>query len=495
VSTATLPGTGLALALAAVTPPATPTGPGTTAIAALLVVGLLVGVALGGWLGHTLGRSAGAAHAAAAEREATAVAAAAAAERIAAEQRLADLRAADERQLADLRAEQARMVEQFQAVAAEVMRKSNADFLDLAEQRLTRQAERADGELARRQQAVEHLVQPLRDTLGKVELQLTEAERARTSAQAELRQQVMSVGQASDALRGETARLVGALRAPHVRGRWGELQLRRTVEAAGMVRHCDFVEQEHLGGDEGALRPDMVIKLPGGKNVVVDSKVPMNAWLDAQEAIDDAARATRLTAHARSLRGHVDALASKAYWERLAPTPELVVLFTPADAFLDAALREDAGLLEHAFARNVVIATPSTLVTLLRTVAYTWRQEALAENAQQVLTLGSELYARLAKLGEHLRKLGGSLTRAVDQYNDTIGSVETRVLVSARRLRDLHVADQPLAEIPPVTAVPRRLSAVELTGSGDGPTTGPAEAGSVVTLPPLDPPPAHERAG
>jgi DNA recombination protein RmuC len=454
-----------AAVVAATTAAAQPTGTSGLATAALLLVGLLVGAGVGVWIGHLLGRAAGQAQAAAAEREAAATAAAAAAERDAAERRLADLRAADERQLADLRDAQARLVEQFEAVAADVLRRSNADFLDLAEQRLTRQAERADGELARRQQAVEHLVTPLRETLGKVEQQLTETERARASAQAELRQQVSSIGQASEALRGETARLVGALRAPHVRGRWGEVQLRRTVEAAGLVSRCDFTEQEHLAGAEGALRPDMVVRLPGGKNVVVDSKVPLNAWLEAHEAADEATQSARLADHARSLRGHVDALAGKAYWERLAPAPEFVVLFTPADAFLDAALRQDPVLLEDAFAKNVVVATPSTLVALLRTVAYTWRQEALAENAQQVLTLGSDLYTRLAKLGGHLTKLGQSLDRAVGQYNDTVGSLEARVLVTARRLHDLHVTEQRLAEVPPVTAVARRLSAVELTTS------------------------------
>lgn len=324
-------------------------------------------------------------------------------------------------------------------------------------------------ETADRQQALAHAVQPVQLSLAQVERHLVDIERVRQEAYGELRAQVAAMGRTSDALRGETQTLVNALRAPQVRGRWGELQLRRVVEVAGMLEHCDFDEQPTLATPDGVLRPDLVVRLAGGKNVVVDAKVPFAGYLEAMESRDPTTREERLRAHARHLRAHVDGLADKRYWTHLEPTPEFVVMFLPAEPFLAAALEEDPALLEHAFARNVVVATPSTLMALLRTVAYTWRQEALADNAQQVHALGKELHGRLATLGGHLARLGGSLDTAVRAYNQTVGSLETRVLVSARRLSDLKVVSDDLPSPEPVDLAARVPQAPELVGLGDTP--------------------------
>ena len=326
----------------------------------------------------------------------------------------------------------------------------------------------ATDDAAAQHRALASAVQPVQLSLDKVEQHLLDIERVRQEAYGELRSQVRTMGQTSDALRGETHALVNALRAPHVRGRWGEVQLRRVVEVAGMLEHCDFDEQPTLHTSDGQLRPDLVVRLAGGKNVVVDAKVSFSGYLEAMEARDDATRDERLRAHARHLRTHVDALSAKQYWAHLEPTPEFVVMFIPAEPFLAAALEEDPTLLEHAFASNVVVATPSTLVALLRTVSYTWRQEALAENAHQVHALGKELYGRLATLGGHLGKLGGSLDSAVQAYNQTVGSLESRVLVSARRLSDLKVVDAELPSPGRIDLAARAPQAPELV-DGDTP--------------------------
>jgi DNA recombination protein RmuC len=301
--------------------------------------------------------------------------------------------------------------------------------------------------------------------LRRYEQRVAELEHDRVDAYAELREQVRSMGAVSGELRTETKQLVAALRAPQVRGRWGEHQLRRIVEFAGMIEHCDFTEQATSSTADGVLRPDLVITLAGEKHIVVDAKVPFAAYLEAMEARDDRQRAARLDAHARHLKSHVDALGSKAYWERFSPSPEFVVLFVPADTFLDAALQRDPSLLEHAFGRNVVIATPSTLVALLRTIAYTWRQEALAQNAAEVHALGRELHGRIATMGGHLGRVGSSLNAAVTRYNEAVGSLEGRVLVSARKFADLQVTTASLETPPQVEVVARQLEAPELTAS------------------------------
>lgn len=288
--------------------------------------------------------------------------------------------------------------------------------------------------------AVEALVRPLSDTLARVSDQLARAEVDRASAQAELREQVRLTAEGAESLRSETGRLVSALRRSEVRGRWGEVQLRRLVESAGLVEHVDFTEQHTARGedDEGTVRPDLVVHLADGRHVVVDAKVALSAYLDAAAATDDASRDAALARHAHEVLAHVDRLSSKAYWTRY-DSPEFVVLFLPADAFLSSALDVRPDLLEQAFARDVILATPTTLLALLRTVAYAWRQDATARNAAQVHALGRELHTRLVTMSGHLSRLGSSLDSAVEQFNRTVGSWDSRVLVSARRLADLGV--------------------------------------------------------
>ncbi|MFI7607156.1 DNA recombination protein RmuC [Micromonospora sp. NPDC049366] len=324
---------------------------------------------------------------------------------------------------------------------------------------------------AQSQEAVARAVAPLHDTLRRYEQRVAELERDRVDAYAELREQVRSMSAVSGELRTETKQLVAALRAPQVRGRWGEHQLRRIVEAAGMLEHCDFAEQVTASTDHQGVRPDLVVRLHGGRSVVVDAKAPFDAYLTAMEARDERGRDGHLDAHARHLRAHVDALAAKSYWAAFDSTPEFVVLFVPADPFLDVALQRDPTLLEHAFARNVVLATPATLVALLRTVAYSWRQEALARNATAVRSLARELHGRLATLGDHVGKLGSALGSAVTAYNRAVGSLEARVLVSARKLAELGVSDQELAAPAQVELAPRQPQAPELLDASDGEVT------------------------
>jgi DNA recombination protein RmuC len=347
--------------------------------------------------------------------------------------------------------------------------RGRAALSELSEARLDAAKGAVAGDLAERQHSIEALVSPIRDALEGVQAQLHEAERDRLRATSALDEHLAAMRLSSDGLRTETAQLVTALRAPQVRGRWGELQLERAVEIAGLVEHVDYLVQPTSPGttaNDGALRPDLVVNLVGGKQIVVDSKVAFAGYLEAMEARDEFTRAARLKAHARQLRRHIDDLGAKAYWNRFSPSPEFVVCFVPADAFLDAALREDPALLEHAFDRNVILATPTTLVALLRTVGYTWRQQSLARNTAEVSQLGRELYLRLATMGSHLDKLGRSLNAAVGSFNTTVGTLEGRVLVSARRLAELSVidtkADGELGGTEQILAVTRALTAEEL---------------------------------
>jgi DNA recombination protein RmuC len=299
----------------------------------------------------------------------------------------------------------------------------------------------------------------MRETLARVEQQLRESDLARTRSHAELAAQVEYTRQGADQLREQTSALVNALRRPEARGRWGELQLRRVVELAGMAAHVDFDEQVIV---DGGQRPDMVVRLAGDKNVVVDSKVSLAAYLEAAAAADDATQEARLAAHARHLKTHVDQLGSKAYWSALPETPEFVVMFVPGEAFLAPALDHDPGLLEYALAKRVHIATPTTLVSMLRTIQYAWQQQALSANARAVFELGRELYDRLSGLGRHLDKMGRSLTASVTAYNTAVGTLESRVLVSARRLAELGITDAELTAPGPVGETARPLSAPEL---------------------------------
>ncbi|MBI9115212.1 DNA recombination protein RmuC [Sanguibacter suaedae] len=360
-----------------------------------------------------------------------------------------------------------RLSDQFRALAADALAANNEQFLGLAEQRLRSTQVAGQADMAKRAEAVQSMVEPLTRTLADVRQQMLLAEEARVASVAALGEQVRGMRETSEHLRSETGTLVTALRSSDVRGTWGEMQLRRVVEAAGMLNRVDFTEQNHVRTDDGALRPDMVVHLAGGKHVVVDAKVAFVGYLDAQQATDPAVRADRLAAHARHVRKHVDDLGAKRYWDQFAPAPEFVVMFLPAEPFLGAALDQDPSLLEHAFAKNVVIVTPMTLMALLRTVAYAWRQDALAENAQRVLTIGKELHGRLATMGTHLNKLGRQIQGAADAYNKTIGSLETRVLVSARRFSELDIVDDALDGPTPVDPQLSMLSAPELIASAD----------------------------
>jgi DNA anti-recombination protein RmuC len=372
---------------------------------------------------------------------------------------------------------QAAAGEHFQALAGHALDQNARRFLDMASGRLEAANARAAGELDTRKAAVEHMVQPLQETLARVEMQLRETDEARVRSTAALAEQVMIARQSSDELRAQTQALVTALRRPEARGRWGEMQLRRVVEMAGMSARCDFDEQVSVTTDEGTQRPDMVIRLAGGKNIVVDSKVSLAAYLEAAETTDETVRENRLDAHARHLREHVDRLSAKAYWAALSPAPEFVVLFIPGEAFLAPALEHDPSLLEHAITHKVHIATPTTLVTMLRTAQYAWQQEALSENARAVFDLGRELYDRIASMGKHVDGLGKALTTAVSSYNRTVGSLEGRVLVSARKLNELGVVDGELKPPTLVEETVRALSAPDLIPEA-GPEliagTGPA---------------------
>jgi DNA recombination protein RmuC len=310
--------------------------------------------------------------------------------------------------------------------------------------------------------ATAQAVAPVKDSLDRFDARLRELEASRVEWHSQLRQQVESVRVTGESLRRETASLSTALRRPQVRGRWGEMHLRRAVEVAGLVDRCDFTEQVSLRGGDATLRPDLVVHLVGGKEVVVDSKVPLDAFLDATAADDQAAAQAHLVRHARQLRTHIDALSAKTYWKRLDATPEFVVLFVPGEAFLSQALETEPTLLEYAAGRQVVLATPTTLIALLRTVAYAWGQEVLAESAREVQAVGRELYERLGTLGGHVDKVGRSLTAAVSSYNSAVASLETRVLVSARRMRDLSVTEESLDGPRPVEAAVRPIVAPEL---------------------------------
>jgi DNA recombination protein RmuC len=420
-----------------------------------LLIGLLLGAAVGAVIGFLLARGRLASLAADLTGQARAAEerARAAAERAALIERAAVDRAA----LLD-----GTLAERFQDLSAQALERSTRMFVEMAEGRLSAANAKAAGDLDSRKTAVEQLVQPLRDTLARVESQLRETEAARRSSHAALAEQVAFARQSSDQLRTQTQALVTALRRPEARGRWGEMQLRRVVELAGMSNKCDFDEQVGVATVDGAQRPDMVIRLAGGKNIVVDSKVSLAAYLEAAEASDESVRAARLDAHARHLREHVDRLAAKAYWAALGPSPEFVVLFIPGEAFLAPALEHDPGLLEHAMAHRVHIATPTTLVTMLRTAQYAWQQAALSDNARAVFDLGRELYDRISGLGKHVDGLGKALTNAVSSYNRTVGSLESRVLVSARKLNELGVVDAELEQPKPVEDTVRVLSAPDL---------------------------------
>jgi len=352
----------------------------------------------------------------------------------------------------------------MKALAAEALASNNESFLTLAKTQLEQLQQKTQQDLEQRKQAVEHLVAPIAESLQKVDGKLQELEVARTGAYSELRTQVGQLVEAQKELRSETGNLVSALRdRPNVRGRWGEIQLRRVVEMAGMVEHCDFETQKHVALEDGKLRPDLVVSLPGGKSVVVDAKFAGQAYLESLGAKNDDARTAKLRDHARQVRDHVTKLSAKSYWSQFDNTPEFVVLFIPGETYLSAALEQDPGLIEDGVNQQVIIATPTTLIALLRAVAYGWRQETIAESARVISDLGRELYTRLATFTEHVAKVGRGLETAIKSYNEAVGSLETRVLPSARKFKEHGIAPAgELAELYVVDRSIRPITAAEL---------------------------------
>ena len=351
-----------------------------------------------------------------------------------------------------------RLREAFQSLAADALNSNRGAFLDLARASLEGWHKEAALQIESRHKALDTLVQPITDTLRKVEARLEESEREQLQSSTRLMEQIAALGSTAQTLSR-------ALRTPAVRGRWGEMQLRRVVEIAGMLQRCDFDEQRGLFSENGRFRPDLLVHLPGGKQIVVDAKTPLEAFLDAQECTDDEARTAKLQMHARQVRDHMDKLGSKGYWEQIGNSPEMVVMFLPGETLFSAALQHDLTLIEYGLAQRVLLASPITLIALLTTIAHTWRQEALNDNYREVATLGREFYERLARFAEHFDDMRKKLDGAVHSYNQAAGSLESRVLVSARRLRDLDVTTEPeLPLIEPIDTMPRTLKSLRLVG-------------------------------
>ena len=367
----------------------------------------------------------------------------------------------------------------FTALSSEALKSSNQSFLELAKATLEKYQVEAKGDLEQREKAVENLVSPIRESLEKINIQIQELEKSRVSAYAGLTEQVKSLVGTQEKLQAETGSLVRALRSPVVRGRWGEIQLKRVVEMAGMVPYCDYVEQASVTTDEGRLRPDLIVRLPGGKNVVVDAKAPLQAFLDAQEAESEEERLAKLKDHARQVRAHMIKLSAKNYWQQFESTPEFVVMFLPGESLFSAALEQDARLIEEGSKQRVILATPITLIALLRTVASVWRQEEIAENALEISNLGREVYERLSVTAKHFNKVGRSLDGAVEAFNKTVGSLEARVLPAVRRFTDLGVSvKEEISALSPVERLPRHFQSPELansTESADPPPDDPEE--------------------
>jgi DNA recombination protein RmuC len=344
----------------------------------------------------------------------------------------------------------------FDAVAGAALRSNSEVFLQLARQTLAQQQQLAARELADREKSVASLLAPVREALARTHEQIARIEKERAEAFGSLRASLEGVALGQQALQRETRNLVTALRRPEVRGQWGEMTLRRLAELAGMVEHCDFVEQVHVAGEDGALRPDMIVNMPDGRQLVVDVKTPLDAYLSAVEAATDDARDAAIKRHAQAVVERVRALSSKAYWSQFERSPDFVVLFIPGDQFLSAALGEIPTLLEDAIRQHVIIATPSSFVALLKAVAYGWRQNLLAENAARIQELAEDLYKRLAKFGEHMAKIGRSLGSSVDAYNSAVGSLERQVLPGARKFTELGLRpEREIEEIAPVEKLTR----------------------------------------
>lgn len=385
------------------------------------------------------------------------------------EARLENERRTSAEKVALLADAQAKLSDAFNGLCSDALRKNNQSFLELARATLEKFQEGAKHDLEKRHLAIGELVAPVRASLDKVDGKIQELEQARAGAYESLTQQVRALIETQALLRSETSNLVHALRSPIVRGRWGEIQLRRVVEMAGMLGHCDFYEQESVTTADGRLRPDLLVRLPGGKNIIVDAKAPLNAYLDAVETKDEKVRLEKLTLHAAQIRAHIGTLTAKSYWNQFQPAPEFAVLFLPGEMFFSAALERDPSLIEFGADRHVILATPTTLIALLKAIFYGWRQEKLAKNAQEISQLGRELHERLAKVGDHWAEVGHGLDGAVQSYNKAVRSLESRVFVTARRFKDLE-ASQPnveIAPLEPVEEMARQLQAPELLRGED----------------------------
>ena len=373
--------------------------------------------------------------------------------------RLEEERKASQEKLALLNNAEGKLADAFKALSADALRSNNQSFLDLAKQNLETFQQTAKGELERRQTAIGDLIKPLKESLEKVDGKIGELEKNRVGAYSELREQVKTLAQSHLQLQAETGNLVKALRVPHVRGRWGEIQLRRVVELAGMLQYCDFNEQETVATEDSRIRPDMIVRLPGNRTIVVDSKVPFDAFYESISTTDEEVRAARLKDHARLVRTHITSLSRKSYWETVQPTPEFVLLFLPGETFYSAALENDPKLIEDGVSQGVIIATPTTLIALLKAVSYGWRQEQMADNAQEVSNLAKTLYDRLRVFTNYFDDIGRNLDRALDAYNKGVRSLESRVLVTARRFKERGaIAGDEIEILEPVDKAARALT-------------------------------------
>lgn len=425
-----------------------------------MIVVALLSLALGAAVGALWTSSRGRAAHEAALQERAALAASLEAERRSAADKVALLEAAE-----------TKLRDAFAALSADALKQNTESFLQLARTSLGEYQKAATMDLDGRHKAIETLVEPLRESLKNVDTKLNEVERGRATTEAQLSEQLRSLGQAQQVLHTETSRLVRALRSPNVRGQWGELHLRRVLEGSGLIEGTHFEVKESAQTETGRLTPDVIVRLPGGKNVIVDAKVALSAYLDAMECEDEALRESKLKDHARQVKDHVNRLGNKSYWAHFQPAPDIVVMFVPGEALLSAAMQHDAALLEFSMNKGVMLASPLSLIALLRAISYGWQQETIARNAQEISELGRNLYDRIAKLAEHFENVGRSLARAVQAYNGAVGTLETRVLVTARRLKDKGVtASEEFREIETVDQTPRLLGAPELVGLFDDAT-------------------------
>ncbi|HSX12464.1 MAG TPA: DNA recombination protein RmuC [Rhabdochlamydiaceae bacterium] len=355
---------------------------------------------------------------------------------------------------------QDKLSETFKALSYESLEKNSRSFLDLAGLAFEKLHEGAKGDLDKKQQQIEQILKPVKESLGKLDTSMQTLEKERKGDQAGLKQQVGQLIDMEKELRKETSNLVKALRTPLARGRWGEIQLKRVVELAGMLNHCDFFQQVHETLEEARMRPDLIIKLAGGRQVIVDAKVPLEAYLEAMQADNEIHKESKLKDHARQVRAHIQQLGKKSYHQSFQPTPEFVILFLPAETFFSAALEQDPSLIEYGAEQSVILATPTTLIALLRAVAYGWKQENLSRHAEAVRELGHELYKRIADMNDHFSKMGRALSSAVDAYNKGMGSLEARVLVTARKFKEMGAASTSL-EIEAVEPVEKATREVQ----------------------------------